>query len=462
MEMSGNFRCCGLDQLFLLPPSLQEWLPSNHLARFIAEVAEELDLSEILARYEDRDTRGRAAYHPLLLTRVLLYGYCVGVFSSRKLERATYDQVPVRYLAADQHPDHDTIAAFRQRHLEALSKLFVQVLRLCQKAGLVKLGHVAIDGTKINANASTRGNQTYDTLSRAEQYWKEQVDRLFEEAARVDRQETASEGVTVDALPEHLAEGQQRLIRIQQAKRQLEEEARLALEQAQAARISGPGKQHSSDPDEAARREREAVQQRWKRARRVAEKPTRQYNFTDPDSRLMRDGGLNRFAQSYNTQVAVDGQAQVIVAAAVTQQAADRAQLQPMLTLTAEQAGSMPQQVSADAGYWSTPAIANETRCELFVAPDASGPFAGEPTMQNNTVANAMRQKLRSQAGQAAYRMRRCVVEPVFGQIKEGRSFRRFSFRGLAKVTAEWNLVCLTHNLLKLFRFQIAPPLPEA
>ncbi len=163
--MGKQFRSCSLDQPFLLAPSLHEGLPENHLARFVAEASELLDLSEIYAACEERDGRGMAAYHPLLMTRLLLYGYCVGLFSSRKLEQATYDQVPLRYLAADQHPDHDTIASFRQQHLVALSRLFVQALRLCQKAGLVQLGHVAIDGTKINANASTRRSLTYDKLS---------------------------------------------------------------------------------------------------------------------------------------------------------------------------------------------------------------------------------------------------------------------------------------------------------
>ena len=333
-----------------------------------------------------------AAYHPLLITRILLYGYCVGMFSSRKLERATYDQVPVRYLAADQHPDHDTIAAFRQRHLEALSRLFVQTLRLCQKAGLVKLGHVAIDGTKINASASTRRSLNYETLSRNEQYWKAQVDELLQQAARVDQQEANhSDAVTINALPEHLADCCRRLERIQQAKRELKQEAQQALQRAQAEHPKGPGKGGRLTAEHlvlASKQEREASKKRLKRARKLVDEPTRQYNFTDPDSRVMRDGGLNRFAPCYNTQLAVDGHAQVIVAAAVTQEVVDRKQLQPMLELTQKRTGSLPEQVSADAGYWNTSVIETEKRCDLFVCPDAMGRFAGH-AKQHGRASNA-------------------------------------------------------------------------
>lgn len=461
--MSKMFRSCSLDQPFLLPPSLHEWLPESHLARFIADVSEQLDLGEIYAAYEERDGRGMSAYHPLLMTRLLLYGYCVGIFSSRKLEQATYDQVPVRYLAADQHPDHDTIAAFRQEHLDALSRLFIQTLRLCQKAGLVRLGHVAIDGTKVNANASTRRSLTYDKLSQNEEYWKAKVEELLEQARNIDDEDDRQfgKGSAADSLPSHLAQAEERLQRIQQAKRELEEEARRALEQAQAEYQPGPGKGWRGTGErlsEASRREHDIVENRIKRARKLVEKPTRQYNLTDPDSRVMRDGGLNRFGQCYNAQLGVDGQAQVIVAAAVTQETVDRHQLRPMLELTKESIGSFPETVTADAGYWNTGMIEKETRCELLVCPDATGPFAGNPKMKNNSIARAMRDKLLSERGKAIYRLRRTIVEPVFGQIKECRRFRRFSFRGLAKIAAEWSLVCLTHNLLKLFRY--ARPLP--
>ena len=190
--MSKRFRSCSLDQPFLLAPSLQDWLPEAHLARFVADVANELDLSAIYAQYERQDGRGLAAYHPLLMVRVLLYGYCVGIFSSRRIEQATHDQIAFRYLAADQHPDHDTIAHFRQQHLDTLGKLFIQALALCNKAGLIKLGHVAIDGTKIAANASTHHSVSYERLTEREQYWKEKVDALLTQAEAVDRREKTS------------------------------------------------------------------------------------------------------------------------------------------------------------------------------------------------------------------------------------------------------------------------------
>src|ERR1700691_4156316 len=211
--MSKRFRDCSLDQEFLLPPSLQDWLPGDHLARFIADVANELDLSAIYAEYERKDGRGLSAYHPLLMTRLLLYGYCIGITSSRKIEKATYDTLAFRYLSADQHPDHDTLAAFRQEHLDTLASLFVQALRLCQKAGLVKLGNVAIDGTKMMANASTRRSVNYQKISDREQYWQNEVERLLQQAQQTDQEEDRRFvlGQPPDQFPDAVAEAQKRL-----------------------------------------------------------------------------------------------------------------------------------------------------------------------------------------------------------------------------------------------------------
>jgi transposase len=214
--MSKRFRSCSLDQPFLLPPSLQEWLPEDHLARFVADVTNELDLGAIYAEYERKDGRGLAAYHPLLMVRLLLYGYCVGLFSSRRIEQATHDQIAFRYLGADQHPDHDTIANFRQQHLENLGKLFIQAIQLCDKAGLIKLGHVAIDGTKIMANASRHRSAGYEKLNEKEIYWKEKVDALLGAAGEIDRQEDELFGKAqpADPLPEELANAKKRLERL--------------------------------------------------------------------------------------------------------------------------------------------------------------------------------------------------------------------------------------------------------
>src|SRR5258708_3311043 len=230
--MSKRFRSCGLDQLLLLPPSLHDWLPEDHLGRFIGEIMEELDVSVIYADYESRDGRGLAAYHPLLLTRLLLYGYCTGVTSSRRIEKATHDDIAFRYLAADQHPDHDTIANFRQQHLAALAGLFVQALRLCQKAGLVTLGMVAIDGSKMLANASKHQSLSYPRLNESEQRWKKVVDELLAQAQRTDEEEDQrfGKGQRERLLPLELSRAQGRLARIRAAKAELEREAQQQLE----------------------------------------------------------------------------------------------------------------------------------------------------------------------------------------------------------------------------------------
>ena len=233
--MHKRFRTCSLDQLYLLPPSLQDWLPARHLARFIADITEELDLSAMYAGHERKDGRGQAAYHPLMLTRVLLYAYCIGLTSSRRIEKATYEDVAIRYLAADQHPDHDTIAAFRQQQLERLAALFGQALRLCQRAGLVKLGNVALDGTKIQASASRERSMSHARLSEQEQQLQVLVERLLEQAEQTDREEDEryGKGLRGDELPPELADAKSRLKKIREAKRALEQEAAEQLERAQ-------------------------------------------------------------------------------------------------------------------------------------------------------------------------------------------------------------------------------------
>ena len=465
--MDKRFRVCDLDQQFLLPPSLQDWLPENHLARFIADVTNELDLSAIYAQYGRQDGRGLSAYHPLLLTRLLLYGYCVGVTSSRRIERATYDDVAFRYLAADQHPDHDTIAAFRQQHLEALASLFVQALRLCQKAGLVKLGNVAIDGTKIMANASTRRSVSYQKLTEREQYWKDTVERLLTEAQRTDEEEDQrwGKGQPADPLPPELTHAQSRLERLRQAKAELEREAQRELEAA--AQNHQPRKHGRPTKEEAANHPAEDPQQRQKareqlrRAKSRAAEPSRQYNFVDPDSRVMKDNARKCFVQAYNAQIATDSYAQVIVAAELTQQTTDRQQLLPMVQAVRGATGSVPETVTADAGYWDTISLRDPAMrgIQALVSPDSQPQPPGAPLPPNapqNDDAMRMRERLASEDGKALYAKRKATVEPVFGQIKEARNIRRFRLRSLKKVTCEWKLICATHNLLKLFRHRIA------
>ena len=465
--MNKRFRVCDLNQPFLLPPSLQDWLPENHLARFVGDVSNELDLSGVYAEYERNDGRGLSAYHPLLLTRLLLYGYSIGMTSSRAIEKATYDSLAFRYLAADQHPDHDTIASFRQQHLEALASLFLQALRLCHAAGLVKLGNVALDGTKMLANASTHRSVTHQQLKEREQHWKGAVARLLAEAEQTDRLEDQQFGAGQknDPLPVELAHAQSRLRRIQQAKAELEKEAQEKLEslnQEQVWRKPGrPRKEEQSSHLPRDPQERDKEKKRRRRARRNAAGPTRQYNFVDPDSRVMRDNARKCFVQAYNAQIAVDTHQQIIVAAEVTQQVTDREQLLPMVESIRTSTQAVPDVLVADAGYWDTASLRRVEKrgVRVLISPDSEVQAADVPlplTVPKNEEAMRMRQLLLSPAGKMLYRLRQATVEPIFGYIKEARGLRRFRFRGLTRVQCEWKLICATHNLLKLFRHRTA------
>jgi transposase len=469
--VSKSFRACDLDQPFLLPPSLQDWLPEDHLARFIADVALALDLSTIYGCYERRDGRGKAAYHPLMMVRVLLYGYCVGIMSSRRIERSTYEDLAFRYLSADQHPDHDTIAGFRQQHLTALAQLFTQVLQLCDQAGLVKLGHVAIDGTKLKANASKHKAMSYERMEEKERQLKAEVERLLAQAAEADAAEDGlyGKGKRGDELPAELARRESRLKKITEAKAALEKQAR---ERAEAAKKGAEEK--------LAQRLKEEQEQGRKFGGRPPQipdpeqarpEPTAQRNFTDPESRIMPDGANKGcFVQAYNAQAAVDGQNQIIVAAGITQDTNDKKQLLPMLEQVEQNLGRKPETVTADAGYFSEAALTNEkvSGVDLLVPPDRqkhgaaaamqNPPADSPPVAGTKTLPEIMRERLGSPEGHAIYKLRKQIVEPVFGQIKEARHIRAFLLRGLGKVQAEWQLICATHNLLKLFRAQLPCP----
>ena len=463
-----SFRTFDLGQTLLLSPDLRDWLPEGHLARFVAEMVGELDLSAIFAGY-DGDGRGQAAYHPQMMAGLLIYGYCVGIFSSRRMERATFEDVAFRFLSGDQHPDHDTIAAFRERHLAALKGLFLQVLTLCKKAGLVKLGHVALDGTKVKANASKHKAMSYDHLCRREQELAAQIAGLLAEASSVDAAEDQQygRGKSADQLPADMARSQQRLAKIREAKAALEQEARGAAERKKAeveaalterARrtaesgkgVSGP-KPVAPDPATATP---EAKDQR---------------NFTDPESKIMKDGATKGFEQAYNAQIVVDDAHQIIVAEDLITQTNDKQQLATMLAQVEVNLGRKPTAASADAGYYADGQLIDPRLkgIDLHVPPDrqkhnqppppddlpppSTTAVAPSPATPKTRIA-AMRTKLRTAAGYAIYRMRKAIVEPVFGQVKQVRGFRRFSFRGKVKTGAEWSLVCTTHNLLKLWR----------
>jgi transposase len=442
-----RFRPCSLDQPFLLPPSVDEWVPDNHLARFIAVVVEELDLSAIVSTYLRKDGRGQAAYHPAMLVRLLLYGYAVGVRSSRKIEKATYENIAFRYLAADQHPDHDVLAEFRKTHLEELSKIFVTTLQLCQKAGLVKLGQIAIDGTKVAANASRQESKTYERLSEKEALLDAEVKRLLEEAAAADAQEDRElgKGKRGDELPEALATAERRLEKIRAAKQELEREAKQKAEQAAREQAEQNGKAHD-----------EAQRKRWQRAKPGVPDAKTQGNLTDPESRLMVEGMNKTYVQAYNAQVAAAGVPQIIVAQTVTQAANDRQQLTPMVQQVEQNVGR-PELTVADSGYWSENEVAGLQTAgwDVLVPPDR-GKKKGEELAKNapqGPVAQQMRERLAREEEQKRYRKRNGMVEPVFGLIKETLGYRRFLLRGLQKVRGEWSLICASFNLRKLFLY---------
>jgi transposase len=457
--MSKTFRSYTLNQRLLLPPDLREWLPEGHLALFVSDVVDALDLSAIFAVYEQGDGRGQPPYDPALMVKLLVYGYCTGKPSSRQIEQATYEEVPYRVLAADQHPDHASIADFRKRHLAALANLFVQVLRLCQAAGLVKLGHVALDGTKVKANASKHKAMSYGRMAGAEQKLEEEVQALLAQAGAVDRAEDARYGKSQrgDELPAELARRESRLRKIREAKAALEQEARVQAEAAAAAAHAKIAERQRYEAETGQKAKGRAPTVPDPAQARPAAKAQR--NFTDPESRIMKDGATKAFEQAYNAQVAVDSQAQVIVAAAVTQEANDKQQLVPMLGAVQDNVGQLPEKASADTGFFSEANLTAKAVAgvDLYVPPERPSPPAPDAVAPaaaslEGSVREQMRHKLRTPEGQAVYRMRKAIVEPVFGQIKEGRGFRRFLFRGLAQVAAEWTLICLTHNLLKLFR----------
>jgi transposase len=445
--MGKTFRSYDMNQQLLLPPDLRQWLRPDHLALYVSEVVESLDLSGILKVYEAGDGRGRPPYHPAMMVKLLIYGYCIGKMSSRKLEQATYDDVAFRVLSCNQQPDHDSIAGFRKRHLQELGRLFVQVLQLCERAGLVKLGHVAIDGTKIKANASKYQSVSYERLKDAEQELAAEVERLLGEAQRIDEEEDQlyGPGKRGDELPEELRDPETRLARIRSLIKELEEEAKAAAEQE---------RREKEKPATGAKRYRRPS---WEVSAQgeILPLPKRKRNLTDPDSRMMKDLVTQSFQQGYNAQIGVDGQAQIIVGAKVVQAGNDQQQLVPVLQEVAQNLGRMPEAASADGGYFSTAALTHEAvrGVNLHVPPNQREPDAvTEPLPASASVQQLMWQKLKNAEGRAIYNLRQAIVEPVFAQIKHIRGFRQFLLRGLAQVEAEWLLVCLTHNLLKLFR----------
>ena len=428
--MSKTYLPYDPDQQLLLPAGLQEWLSDDHLAYFISDVVDQLDLSAITARYE-HERRGGPPYNPRMMVKVLVYGYCIGVASSRRIAQRLHEDIGFRVLAANNTPDFRTISDFRKDHLGALSGLFLQVLAFCQRSGLVKLGHVALDGTKVRANASRHKAMSYRRIKEKEAQLAAEVAELLRRAQEVDDEEDRRYGKDKrgDELPEELAFREGRLEKIREAMAAVEAEAQAAAE--------AEGKEHPGVPEDKAQR-----------------------NFTDAESRIMPAPGGRDFQQAYNCQAVVDHAHQVIVAARATNQSSDKQQAVVMIEETIRNTGVMPREVSADAGYYSAKAVDElyALGVDPFIAPEQTRHGRVVPPAPRGRIPkhlsprDRMRRKLQTRRGRQRYALRMETVEPVFGQIKQGRGFRQFLLRGLEKVNGEWSLICTGHNLLKLFR----------
>jgi transposase len=452
VPVDKTFRAFDPDQDLLLPPSLDEWLPAEHMARFIADLVDEhLDLSRIQAAYTEG--RGAPPYDPRLMVRILLFGYTTGVRSSRRLEAACVDVVAFRWLAGGTAPDYRSIARFRKRHLSALGHLFVQALALCQAAGMVRLGRVALDGTKLRANASRRKAMSYARMSEKEKILAQEVSDLLAEAEAIDAAEDAEYGKNRrgDELPEDLRRRETRLAAIRQAKQALEDEARERAEAAAEARARDKGE---DDEDTVAERVAEA-------GAKAVPRPKAQRNFTDPESKIMKtsDGA---FHQCFNAQAVVDEDHQVIVAVDVNACAADVGNLLPMTEQTVDNTGHAPTQVLADAGYSSEDNLSGavevsaQTGTEFFIAPgrskhDDPAPVAPRGPIPNNATAKQrMARKLKTKRGRAVYARRKTIVEPVFGQMATLQNAKQLLLRGVDGAKGEWLLLAACHNLRKL------------
>jgi transposase len=446
----SNFRPIDRQTGFLLPPSVDEWLPEKHLARFVVEVIDGLDLRGMRGSYRGS---GSASYPPSLLLGILVYGYATGVFSSRKLERASYDSVAFRFIAANQHPDHDTIAAFRRRFLQEIEGLFVQVLEVAREMGVLRMGTVALDGTKIHANASRHSALSYEHAGRIEAQLKAEVADLLAKAEAADRADLP-DGLSI---PDELARREERLAMLAEARAKIEARAKERFEREQAdheARLA------ARDAKAAAT----GRKPRGKPPRPPVEGPlpTDQINLTDEQSRIMPVAG-GGFEQCYNAQAVVAAGSLLVVAADVVQAPNDKRQLSPMLDKLAALPADLgkPETLLADNGYFSA---ANVTACgaagiEPLIAlsreahhPSLAVRFAAAPPAPDDpTPVEAMAHRLKTPEGKKLYAQRKHTPEPVFGIIKAVLGFRQFLLRGLDHVRGEWNLVTMAWNLKRMF-----------
>ena len=469
--MSKTFRAWKIDQPLFLPPTVQDFVAENHIARFVLGLVRDyLDLAAITGTYGSE--RGQPGYHPVMMVALLLYAYTQGIYASRRIAKACRERVDFMSIVGLDAPDFRTISDFRKRHLKALSALFVQILQLCAQAGLVKLGHVALDGTKVKANASKHKAMSYERMEKRATELEAEVARWLAAAQAADAEDDKKygSGKTGEEMPDWVADKKRRAEKIRQAKAELEAAAKAAAEAK-------------------AEAEAEAEEKRNEEGRRKPGKPAvppstepdpkAQKNFTDPESRIMKS--KDGFVQAYNAQAAVDAEAQIIVAQYVTQSAVDCGQLVPLADAIETNIGARPKQLSADAGYCSDANLralaargidayiatgrardavagtgkgkgktaqltANGERSDATPAPERIGP----PTR-----VEAMREKIKAGGHDSPYRLRKQLPEPVFGQIKQARGFRQFLLRGIANVAGEWSIVCSAHNLTKLFQGRI-------
>ena len=441
--MSKHFRPWKIDEIQLLPPSVQDYVPEDHLCRLIvALVREELDLSGISGSYVSG--LGQPPFEPRMMTALLLHGYASGLYSSRRIAKAALERADFMLIVAGDPPDFRTISDFRKRHLRALGSLFKQVLELAEKAGLVKLGHVALDGTKIKANASKHKAMSYARMKKREAELQAEVDRWFQAAEAADAEEDKLHGARRgDEMPDWVSNKQKRLAKIRQAKAELEAEAKAVAEEEMRRRVAA---------------EEERLAQGRKKNGRTPAPPKAepegktQRNFTDPESRILKtkDG----YIQGYNAQAAVDAGAQIIVAHGLTQSMSDQDQLVPLIDEIKANLGRKPKEASADAGYCSEANLAAlaDRNVKGYVATGRAKRPADAKRNPAGRLTRAMRDKLKRAGWRSRYRLRKQTVEPVFGQIKQARGFRQFLLRGIEKVRAEWALICTAHNLTKLAR----------
>ena len=433
--MPKGYRSYLPEQDLLLPPSLRQWVAEDHLVYFVSDVVDQLDLSAMHAVYE-KEKRGQPPYDPRLMTKLLVYGYCTGVFSSRRIQKRLQEDIPFKVLAAGNEPDFRTISDFRKIHIEILQNLFEQVLALALESGAIKLGRVALDGTKVKANASKHKAMSYGRMQEKQQQLKEEVKQLLEQAEAADKEEDGRYGSKRgDELPEELRRRETRLAKIKEAQKVVEQRAR----------------------DRAAEEGKSAQE-----AKRAKPDDKDQYNYTDPESRIMKGG--DGFVQGYNAQAAVEPTLLLIVGQSVSEAANDKKQLMPMVEIIEQQSGQRPQAILADSGYCSEENLGHlesadqpERKIDGFIATGKQKhgehrlPAERGPLPNGATKVDRMKQKLKTKVGKAVYAARKCVVEPVFGQIKQARGFRQFLLRGKEKVKGEWSLLCLTHNVLRLY-----------